>query len=127
MVNNKKSLLITGGLGFIGFNYLLMLFKKNITDLPQYVINIDNETYAANFHLNEKKKYLKKFKQYKHFKYDICDNKKIVYYLLMSLSFLLMNSLILSSQRDRASPLRLCFNIRQLIPYFNAFSTLSGF
>ena len=47
MVDNQKSLLITGGLGFIGFNYLLMLFKKEASELPKYVINLDNETYAA--------------------------------------------------------------------------------
>ena len=54
-----------------------MLFKKDSNDIPKYVINIDNETYAAEFQLCEKKKYLKQFKQYKHFKYDICNYKKL--------------------------------------------------
>ena len=77
MVNDKKTLLITGGLGFIGFNYLVMLFKNNQSDIPKYVINIDNETYAAQYKIYEKKKYLKQFKQYRHFKYDICNYKKL--------------------------------------------------
>ena len=50
----------------------------------------------------------------------------IIYYRVISLDFLLINSLILSLLRDNASPFKLCFKTKQLIPYCNAFSTLSG-
>ena len=54
----KKNLMITGGLGFIGFNFICEIIKK----YPYInIINIDNETYAGRFLLNKKKKILNTF------------------------------------------------------------------
>ena len=39
----KKTILVTGGLGFIGSNLIELLVKKNF-----YVINIDKGTYSSN-------------------------------------------------------------------------------
>ena len=54
----KRNLMVTGGLGFIGFNFLFELIE-----IYPYIniINVDNETYAGQFLLNEKKNILKKF------------------------------------------------------------------
>lgn len=50
-----KNILITGGLGFIGFN-AIQLWKK---ERPKYnYIIVDAETYAAQFMLNEKREWL---------------------------------------------------------------------
>jgi dTDP-glucose 4,6-dehydratase len=39
-----KTIIVTGGLGFIGSNLINILSKKNF-----FIINIDKETYASNF------------------------------------------------------------------------------
>lgn len=50
-----KNILVTGALGFIGFN-AIQLWKK---ERPQYnYVIVDNETYAAQFMLKEKHKWL---------------------------------------------------------------------
>lgn len=51
----KKNLLITGGLGFIGFNFIKYIVENN---LPYNIVNIDCHTYAANYCLEEKINYL---------------------------------------------------------------------
>ena len=51
-----KNILVTGGLGFIGFN-ALQLWKKEHPEYNYFVI--DKETYAASFKLYEKKQWLK--------------------------------------------------------------------
>ena len=38
-----KNILITGGAGFIGLNFLKIILKKNYN-----IINVDNLSYAAN-------------------------------------------------------------------------------
>ena len=53
-----KNVLVTGGFGFIGFNALLDWTAK-FQELN--FINVDSETYAAQYKLNEKKSILKKF------------------------------------------------------------------
>lgn len=64
-----KNILITGGLGFIGFN-AIQLWKK---ERPQYnYFIIDNETYAANFMLEEKRNWIAA-NCIPYFKCDICD------------------------------------------------------
>ena len=50
-----KNILITGGLGFIGFN-AVRRWKQTRTGY-NYVV-LDKETYAAQFKLNEKKAWL---------------------------------------------------------------------
>ena len=65
----KKTYLVTGGLGFIGSNFVEFILKKKIT-----VINIDSCSYASNKINN---KLFSKFKNYKFFKCNIGKSKKI--------------------------------------------------
>lgn len=64
-----KNILVTGGLGFIGFN-AIQLWKKEKHEY-NYII-VDNETYAAQFLLDEKLDWLAK-NNIPCFKCDICD------------------------------------------------------
>ncbi|MEK6845922.1 MAG: GDP-mannose 4,6-dehydratase, partial [Nanoarchaeota archaeon] len=64
-------LLITGGLGFIGSNFVRYLLYK----YPTYeIINLDKVTYAGN---PENLKDLEKNSRYKFVKGDICDAKLV--------------------------------------------------
>ena len=65
-----KNILITGGAGFIGLNFLKIILKKNYN-----IINVDNLSYAAN-----KKIYKIKKKNYFFYKVNICDKKKCLTY-----------------------------------------------
>ena len=65
-----KKVVVTGGLGFIGSNLIQILLKKKY-----FVINIDKVTYSSNFY-NVKK--FSKYKNYKFFKVDINNEKKIL-------------------------------------------------
>ena len=74
-----KNLMITGGYGFIGYNFILNLIEL-YSDIN--IINVDNETYAAQYLLNTKKKLLNTLKIKNNFsiqniKCDITDIKKI--------------------------------------------------
>ena len=64
-------LLVTGGAGFIGSNFIHYILKKYPDD---WVFNLDKLTYAGNL---DNLKSIAKNKKYKFFKGDIC-NKKIV-------------------------------------------------
>ena len=69
----EKKILVTGGAGFIGLNFIKFLLKKNYK-----IINVDDLSYAAN------KKELNKIKlnkNYKFFRINI-KNKKKIYNLL---------------------------------------------
>jgi len=61
-------ILVTGGLGFIGINFILFALKKGHS-----IINVDKITYAS----NKKKKFLKNFNNYKFYKADITNKSKI--------------------------------------------------
>ena len=63
-----KTIIVTGGLGFIGSNLIELLLKKNF-----YVINLDKITYSSNFYNT------KKFSKNKNYKFIKCDisNKKV--------------------------------------------------
>ena len=63
-----KTIIVTGGLGFIGSNLIDLLLKKNF-----YVINLDKISYSSNFY-NTKK--ISKNNNYKFIKCDIV-NKKV--------------------------------------------------
>ena len=64
-------LLITGGAGFIGSNFIHSIIKK----YPEYeVVNLDKLTYAGNLNnLND----VEKNKNYKFIKGDICNKETI--------------------------------------------------
>ena len=64
-----KTIIVTGGLGFIGSNLVDFLIKKNF-----YVINIDKVSYSSNFY---NLKNYKKSKKYKFIKSNIGNIKKI--------------------------------------------------
>ena len=65
-----EKVIVTGGLGFIGSNLIKILLKKKY-----YVINIDKVSYSSNFYnLRE----YSNLKNYKFFKVDINNEKKIL-------------------------------------------------
>ena len=64
-----KTLIVTGGLGFIGSNLIELLLKNNFK-----VINIDKISYSSNFY--NTKDYIKN-KNYKFIKCDINNQDKI--------------------------------------------------
>ncbi len=64
-------ILVTGGAGFIGSNFILYMMKKHPGD---EIINLDSLTYAGNL---ENLKSVENNSNYKFVKGDICD-KKIV-------------------------------------------------
>lgn len=68
---NVKNILVTGGLGFIGFNALRLWAKTR----PQYRYTvIDSRTYAANFMIDEKLKWLDDH-GIDNFESDICNDE----------------------------------------------------
>jgi len=68
----KKNIIVTGGLGFIGSNLIKLLINKGF-----FIINIDKYSYSSNYYnlfgINRK--------QYKFFRIDINNQKKIKYIL----------------------------------------------
>lgn len=64
-------LLITGGAGFIGSNFILYWLKKHPRD---FIVNLDKLTYAGNL---ENLKEVKDSPNYKFIKGDICDGKLV--------------------------------------------------
>ncbi len=69
----KKSIFVTGGMGFIGSNLIEMLIDQKYN-----VINIDKISYSSNFYNNS---HLNKNINYKFFKCNIGNKKKIKYLL----------------------------------------------
>ena len=65
----RKKVVVTGGLGFIGSNFIKLLLKKKF-----YVINLDKFSYSSNFY-NVRE--FSKSKNYKFIKMDINNKKKI--------------------------------------------------
>jgi len=69
-MKNKNTVIVTGGLGFIGSNLIDLLLKKNF-----YVINLDKVSYSSNFYnVNDHKNN----KNYKFIKCNILDKRKII-------------------------------------------------
>ena len=66
-----KNILVTGGLGFIGSNFIRMLLTCGEIDL---VINYDKQTYAGN---PENLQDLEEHNSYKFVRADICDQGKV--------------------------------------------------
>lgn len=69
-----KNILITGGCGFIGSNFIQYLFEE--TDFTERIVNIDSLTYAGNPD-NLKKIEHKYTERYLFIKADICDKEKL--------------------------------------------------
>jgi dTDP-glucose 4,6-dehydratase len=67
-----KTYLVTGGVGFIGSNYILYLLKKYGNDIR--VINLDALTYAGNL---ENLKEVEKYRNYEFLKLNICDKEAV--------------------------------------------------
>ena len=66
-----KTILVTGGLGFIGSNFLNSYVSNN---LDKYIINIDSESYASSF---ESTKNLTNYSNYKYLNIDITHQSDI--------------------------------------------------
>jgi dTDP-glucose 4,6-dehydratase len=66
-----KNILVTGGSGFIGANFILYLFRN---DIKANIINIDKLTYAGN---PENLKSIEDKENYFFYKNDICDYESI--------------------------------------------------
>ncbi|MDD4083513.1 MAG: dTDP-glucose 4,6-dehydratase [Sphaerochaetaceae bacterium] len=70
-MNKNSKILVTGGCGFIGSNYILQTMKAN----PDYkIINLDKLTYAGNETNLES---LKENKNYQFVKGDVCDKSLV--------------------------------------------------
>ncbi|MEK7160379.1 MAG: dTDP-glucose 4,6-dehydratase [Patescibacteria group bacterium] len=69
MDKSKRRILVTGGAGFIGSNFILYWIKNHPEDL---IINLDKLTYAGNL---ENLKEAENNKNYQFIKGDICDGK----------------------------------------------------
>jgi len=70
-----SNILVTGGAGFIGSNFIRYVMKN--TDFTGTVINVDNLTYAGNMHSLKDIKSEFGDKRYFFEKADICDKSKI--------------------------------------------------
>ena len=66
----KKYLIVTGGLGFIGSNFIRLLIDKKYS-----IINIDKISYSSNFYYLRD---LSKNKNYKFIKCDINNKNKLI-------------------------------------------------
>ena len=66
-----KNILVTGGLGFIGSNFIRLLMKDGSFET---IINFDKQTYAGN---PENLRDIEDVESYKFIKADICDSEKV--------------------------------------------------
>ena len=66
-----KSILVTGGLGFVGSNFIRLLMKDGGFET---IINFDKQTYAGN---PENLRDVEENESYKFIKADICDGEKV--------------------------------------------------
>ena len=69
-----SNILVTGGLGFIGSNFI-----SKIIDKENFIVNIDLETYAS---VDKSILNFESRKNYRHYKVDICDFPKVNNYLI---------------------------------------------
>ena len=86
-----KTIVITGGLGFIGSNLINILSKKNY-----FIINIDKVTYASNFN-----NISNNIKNYKFYKQDI-NNQNFIKKILDKYNPSLIFNLAAETHVDRS-------------------------
>jgi len=90
----KKNILVTGGLGFIGSNFIQHIFKSN---KEFQIVNLDKVTYAANIEnlIDLPNSF------HKHIKGDIC-NKETLYKLFKEFNFDYVVNFAAESHVDRS-------------------------
>ena len=64
-------ILVTGGLGFIGINFINRLLKKKNT----VILNLDKESYSSNIFFHH---HLKKNSNYTYIKFDLNNNNDLL-------------------------------------------------
>ena len=64
-----SNILVTGGLGFIGSNFI-----SKIIDKENFIVNVDSETYAS---LDKSYLNFESNKNYRHYNIDITDYQKL--------------------------------------------------
>jgi dTDP-glucose 4,6-dehydratase len=114
---NKKKVILTGGLGFIGSNLVDLLIKKNF-----YVINIDKISYSSNFYN------VKEFKKenYKFIKCDI-NNKSKIYKILSKEKPLALFNLAAETHVDRSIDSPYSFIKNNIIGVFNLLEAIRDY
>ncbi len=90
-----KTILVTGGSGFIGSNFIQYLFKKNE---EIFIVNLDYLTYAGN---PENLKPIESNKKYKFIQGDIC-NQELVEFLFNEYNFDSVINFAAESHVDRS-------------------------
>lgn len=73
MKQNPQKIIITGSVGFIGYSLCIKLLDRG-----DFIFGIDNHNSYYDPRLKDHRlKSLLKYPNYKHYRYDLCENDKI--------------------------------------------------